>query len=348
MRTLRAQRLRSEYYALLEAQINDLLWETIYRPIVEHVRGLLPKRGASLPADPAKLARAYELRNAPGDAPLRAALRSGAVQMIVDAKADQAIFTLMGGKSSRALADAFHGFGATLNKTRGAYTCTRAAVPGWLRAEAAGFTARSKAAHDQLNKILDDIQGKKDRAVAAFNLFRGADHAVAQVAKGWKAAAKGFEVGVPELTDAGRVELARGMAETAKIPIKERMQEEVDRLRVQVEKNARQGYRAEGLVTRIRDEYAMSRSRAALIALQETANFMANYRAARAKDAGCEFYIWRCTRDNRVRPLHKAHNGVKYRYDAPPIIDERTGARGNPGQFPRCRCVDLPVISGAS
>jgi len=335
MKTLQPQRLKYDDHAPLEDQINDLLWELVYRPVVERVRRLMPR--GSVPRD------REELLNAEGDA-LRKALRDGSVQMTTDAKSGLAIFTLVGGKSSKGIADGMRSFGAKLDKTRGAYTCPVGQVPGWVGKEVLGYRVKSEAAHDQIHEILKDLKSKVRKAVDKFDLKPSTKHAVKSVDEGWKAAAKGLEVGIPELNETGLKELSKGMAEIAKIPIKDFAEEAIDRLRDEVDENASQGYRAEGLAERIRNEYAVSKSRAQLIARQETANFMANFRKARAKDAGCEYYIWRCTRDGRVRATHKAHDGRKFRYDDPPIVDPVTGRRGNPGNDFNCRCVDLPVV----
>ncbi|MCH8185905.1 MAG: minor capsid protein [Chloroflexi bacterium] len=121
--------------------------------------------------------------------------------------------------------------------------------------------------------------------------------------------------------------------------------EALARLRVEVDANAQQGYRAEGLADRIRNEYGVSKSRASLIARQETSNFMANYIEASSRDAGIKKYQWYSARDSRTRPDHLALHGKIFSFDNPPITDTRTGARNNPMQDYRCRCRAKPVIS---
>lgn len=334
MKTLKPQKLKWDDYGLLEDRINDLVWEIVFRPVLAKIKKLLPKK--MLPD---------ELKNAP-EAPLRKALHDGMVQMTTDAKTGKAIFTLAGGRSSRELADAFHAFGASLDKTRNAYTCPVASVPDWVQTEAKSYTKRAKDTHEEVQRILKDLSSKADHAIDEFNLERGADHAVASIDKGWKDSAKALEI-VPELNEEGKRVFIKGLAKTAKIPIKEMAQESIDSLRDVIGDNAVQGYRADRLFDMVRDEYGKTRGRARLIARQETANFMSNYRAAKAKEAGCKRYIWSCTPDDKVRKLHKDYDGLKFFYDKPPIIDERTKKRGNPGQFPNCRCVDIPILEAA-
>lgn len=48
---------------------------------------------------------------------------------------------------------------------------------------------------------------------------------------------------------------------------------------------------------------------------------------------------------NKPRPLHKnVLNGQIFSFDDLPVIDERTGEKGIPGQAPNCRCQMRPVM----
>lgn len=331
MKVLRPQELRDKDFAPLESQVNELLWEAVYRPVIDLVKKLLPKEGRKgLP----------ELQNA-SDSAFRGALQSGKIQLVI--KGDQAEFVIMGGQSNRAWTDSMKSFGAKLNKTTGHFTCKLPQVPGWVVSESKMYTTKSKVAHDQLKKLLGDLKKKVEKKVEEADISKGIDHAVDSMETGWKAAAKGLEI-VTDLGKEGRKTLSMEFERTAKIPIKDFAKEAIDRLREQVEDNAMQGFRAEGLAKRIREEYGVSLSRANLIARQETSNFMSNFRMARAKDAGCKRYIWRCVMDSRTRKAHKDHNGRIFEYDKPPIVDPVTGRRGNPGTDFRCRCVELPIL----
>lgn len=44
------------------------------------------------------------------------------------------------------------------------------------------------------------------------------------------------------------------------------------------------------------------------------------------------------------RPLHESYDGQIFRFDEPPIIEEKTGERGIPGQAINCRCTMAPVF----
>lgn len=345
MKTFLAPEIREADYQRLLGQIDALLWELVYLPLVDLVRPALPApvRKTLAPRD-LKAATPRELRNAgeaEGAAALKKALQTGAAQMLPDPTGKSALFAVA--KPDRRVSDGLKAFGCRLNKTTGLWACAPAQVPAWVRAEASGYALKMRAVHDSVDKLLGDLEAKVDAAVDNFNLTKGADHAIGEVAKSWKESAKSLEV-VPDLGAAGLQALGAGFAANAKIPIKGWAKETIARLRAEVDANARQGFRAEGLAERIRNEYGVSKGRAGLIARQETGNFMAAYTEARAADAGLRRYIWRATRDARTREDHKKLDGTVQRFDRPPVTDSASGARNNPGRDFRCRCRAAIVI----
>jgi uncharacterized protein with gpF-like domain len=59
-------------------------------------------------------------------------------------------------------------------------------------------------------------------------------------------------------------------------------------------------------------------------------------------------YVWRIDAADlsRTRPDHRRLAGKKFRWDDPPIVNSRTGERGNPGMDTHCRCWAEPVPDG--
>lgn len=68
-------------------------------------------------------------------------------------------------------------------------------------------------------------------------------------------------------------------------------------------------------------------------------------REAGASQGRTGWYVWRVPPGfaSRTRPDHLRLNGQRFRWDDPPVVDTRTGARGHPGHDPRCRCYAEPV-----
>lgn len=85
--------------------------------------------------------------------------------------------------------------------------------------------------------------------------------------------------------------------------------------------------------------------RAALIARDQTSKLTTATNAARMKSAGVTRFRWRHSGASyEPRKLHLSYDGQEFDIDNPPIIDERTGERGLPGQAINCRCYMVPVI----
>jgi SPP1 gp7 family putative phage head morphogenesis protein len=115
-------------------------------------------------------------------------------------------------------------------------------------------------------------------------------------------------------------------------------QEEIETLRLKVEKNVASGFRAESLQKDIQHQYGVSARKAKFLARQETQLLTAKYSQARYQEAGLTKYRWRTMGDRRVRDSHRALNRRIFSFDNPPIVDSATGARANPSEYFNCRC----------
>lgn len=85
--------------------------------------------------------------------------------------------------------------------------------------------------------------------------------------------------------------------------------------------------------------------RAKFIAEDQTRKVFNAINKGRMQEIGVGEYEWLHTGGSQhPRKLHQKMSGNIYRFDKPPVIDERTGERGIPGQLPNCRCRMVPVI----
>ena len=98
------------------------------------------------------------------------------------------------------------------------------------------------------------------------------------------------------------------------------------------------GRRADEIAKDIYETGEVTKSRATLIAVTETSRAATTLTQARAEHVGSTSYVWRTAGDADVRHDHKVLSGQVFRWDAPPIADQRTGARAHPGCIYRCRC----------
>lgn len=81
------------------------------------------------------------------------------------------------------------------------------------------------------------------------------------------------------------------------------------------------------------------------VAMDQARKSYASINKTRLQQMGIEEYVWIHTGGGRhPREEHIAMSGNTYRYDDPPVIDKRTGERGNPGDAVFCRCIAKPVL----
>jgi SPP1 gp7 family putative phage head morphogenesis protein len=92
--------------------------------------------------------------------------------------------------------------------------------------------------------------------------------------------------------------------------------------------------------------YNITKNRAALIARDQTSKATTAINRARMQGLGVRKFKWLHSGGGKEpRSLHKnVLNGNVYSLDEPPVIDDRTGERGLPGQLINCRCRMVPVI----
>lgn len=115
-----------------------------------------------------------------------------------------------------------------------------------------------------------------------------------------------------------------------------------DKTATQIEGIVTQAYqgavRVEDLADDIAERFDVSESRARLIARDQTAKLNGNLSRLRQQNIGGEEYVWRTSLDERVRQSHAEHEGITYKWSAPPA------ETGNPGEDYQCRCTPEMVF----
>lgn len=120
---------------------------------------------------------------------------------------------------------------------------------------------------------------------------------------------------------------------TELIRLEERARHEV---RAIVEGPIREGVRVEEIRAEIQERMGVVRSRAELIARDQTLKLYGQIQEARQTDAGIEEYTWSTSDDERVRKRHFELEGTTQRWDSPPVVDRKTGRRAHPGDDFQC------------
>jgi SPP1 gp7 family putative phage head morphogenesis protein len=114
--------------------------------------------------------------------------------------------------------------------------------------------------------------------------------------------------------------------------------------RVQTLLDEYDGMRVEETAAALQSAFDMSAARAELIARDQTLKLNADITQQAHKAVGIEQYRWSTSQDGSVRDGHAALEGQVFNYDDPPVTDERTGDRNNPGEDYQCRCVAVPIV----
>ena len=92
-----------------------------------------------------------------------------------------------------------------------------------------------------------------------------------------------------------------------------------------------------------------TKANAQLIARTEVSKTQCAIVQARAQNLGLDWYTWRTSEDQRVRPSHSLMDGVLIRWDDPPSPEELNGEARSYGSYHagnifNCRCYPEPVI----
>lgn len=156
---------------------------------------------------------------------------------------------------------------------------------------------------------------------------------------------KGITI-VPRLTKDQKEKIAEEYTTNMDKYIKGWVDEEIVKLRKRVKTRAFSGLRYESLAEDIENRYGVSKSKAKFLARQETNLMMSKFRESRYEEAGIKEYKWKCvlgTPAHPVRPWHKRLDGMVFKWNNPPITDEK-GNRNHPGEDFNCRCFPLPIV----
>ena len=110
------------------------------------------------------------------------------------------------------------------------------------------------------------------------------------------------------------------------------------------------GARADSLVKEIMKTGKVTESRAKLIARTEISKISTGLTKSRSKTIGADFYIWRTSKDIRVRDSHKHMEGVLINWNDPPSPEQLIGKKSSLGKYhageaPNDRCFPEPVIN---
>lgn len=329
MRTLAPLKLRPSYWKATEDQVIQILRDLLFIPIVKLIRS--EKEGAKING---------LIVNATREDKLLEAIRIGRIQYT------GGVFS---GEFSAAITTAIKNMGGVYDARTRTFKIDQAKVPSFIKAESAGFQSRAHAINILLKRKLDEIQKNIVHDINIRDV--DAQHTIDSLEEGFKPVAKKLEVN-PELDVRSRERLAEEYSDNLKLYIQKFADEQIFTLRDAVEENAKEGYRFDKLIPKIKQRYGVSVRKAKFLARNETSIFMSKYHEQRYGEAGITEYIWSTSHDARVRPAlgthgsdnHRVLDGRTFKFSNPPVVDPAKGRKANPGQDYNCRCVAIPIL----
>lgn len=251
------------------------------------------------------------------------------------------------GRFRNELAKELESLGAKYSKYRKAYLLEKSKVPmeilGTIDMIKASVAGKVTVLQGYLSYQLNELP--KEAKKLAF------DKTVEQIMQDLQdrvyknAAEKKIELITPKLTDFRANEIAKNYTNNLDFWIKNWTGDRIIKMREVVGQMAIDGKSTKTIAEYIQKEFGVSKRHAKFLARNESAIATSSYLEAKYKDEGMTEFKWHTNLDGRERPLHKELNGQVFRFDNPPIIDERTGEKGLPGQTYNCRCAMTPVIN---
>ena len=250
------------------------------------------------------------------------------------------------GRFRNELAKELERIGAKYSKYRGAYLLDKSKVPTeilWaIDTIKANTAARITLLQGFLSYQLANISKEAEKLVF--------DTAVEQIMQNLQervyknAADKKIELITPKLTDFRANEIAKNYTNNLDYWIKNWTEERIIKMRETVGIMAIDGKSTKTIAEYIQKEFGISERHAKFLARNESAMATTSYLEAKYKEEGFTHFKWHTNIDGRERESHRKLNGETCSFDNPPIIDERTGEKGLPGQTYNCRCTFTPVI----
>lgn len=248
------------------------------------------------------------------------------------------------GPIKASIAKELRGYGAVFNHTRKVYYLDISRLPQNILQAIAQGKQSGETTLKKVNQYLLVIEG---RDVKTLNIEPFFGETLEKLSKQFYTTTKtvtGADLEIP-LNPKFEDQLKEAYTLNLDKYIKGWYDEAILRLRQKVSENVQQGYRASNLIDMIQYERNVSKNKAKFLAKQETSLLTASYREIRYKDIGVNQYVWSTSHDERVRPDHRMLNGQLFNFDHPPVTNQRTGAKNNPGEDYNCRCVAIPYLS---
>ncbi len=325
MQSLLPMVMKERYFAAVEREIQRVFDKVIYAPLLRVLRAAHPEYGV----------RQKEMKNA-RPTKLDAALRRGQVWY------DDGKFT---GQFNAQLTVELRSLGAKYNRQTRSWALPSGEVPAELKFAIADASSRAEGLRKGMLEVLDEARPE---------YFTSEPELGGIYEKVLDEMETDFKKTVPKAIDtvsvtttlaaAQKEMIAEEWATNLELYIQGWAEENVLKLRQEIQAPVLGGARSESMHEMLQKNYGVSKRKAKFLARQETSLLMAKYHETRLTNLGITEYQWIGADDERERPDHRALNNKIFSFSEPPVTNRKTGARNNPGEDYNCRCKAKPVI----
>lgn len=312
-------RIKESYAKLIEKALFSYLWEGIYKPMFEIMDIKQPKAVNSF-------------------------------SVIAEALRDGKIYYVEGGfkakdKFNNAQSRELEKWGAKWDKWEKMYKIPREQLPQEISVTLAEAQVQNELKINLIDEFLKEVQNNIPYIVESMVFNEEVVTILDDAGKEIQKNVKHLNIIEPELSEAQKQEIAQAYTENVRgYVIKDFGDERIPEMRRKVQDIVLQGYRPDKVQELLEKEYGIASRKAKFLAQNETSIMLAEYKKSTYKEMGFNKFIWKTITDGRERELHKQLNNTTWSYDDPPIIDERTGQRGLPGETYNCRCEAIPFF----
>lgn len=310
-------KIKEAYFKLIEKALFSYLWEGIYKPMFE-ILEIKPEIA----------------RNSLN--PITEALRDGKIYYVDGGFKAKSRFT-------NAQSFTLQNWGAVYDKWQKIWRIPKDMIPEDVKVTLAQSEIESTEQLKKLDIFLREVQANipyiVDSMIFDDEVITILDDAGSEMQKN----VRHLNVITPELTTQQKAEIARVYTNNIReYAIKDFGDERIPEMRRKVQEAVLNGQRRDVVQKMLETEYRIASRKAKFLARNETTIMLAEYKKVSYQEMGFDGFIWNTITDGKERSLHADLNGTTWTWDNLPIIDERTGQRGLPGETYNCRCGMTP------
>lgn len=309
------------YTKLIQDKLNKELWRMIYEPMF-------------------KLAKIESKA-------------SNADNLIIEALKDGVIYYENGGfksreKFSNKLSQALINLGARYDRWENSFKIDIEDLPKEIWESIKLSIQKAQQKLSQINQFLQYVEMNLDAIIDTMMFHNEVITVLDSVGNQIQKNVKKVNILEFDFTDEQKEEIARNYTNNMQLYIKDFVQKRLPEMRHKVAQAVLEGYREIDVQKMLQTEYGIAERKAKFLAQNETSIMLAQIKKVHYSAMGFDSFMWHTILDARERPLHRELNGKIFSFDNPPVIDERTGQRGLPGETYNCRCNLTPIMSDSA